>query len=157
MSPLVQGMIEASGTEEEIPLPNVRSAMLSKSIAYCTYHVDNPPKPIPRPLTTDNLGDHVDEFDAAFVDVDVEVLYELISAANYLDITSMLNLCCSKLASLMKGKKIEEVRQTLRIQNDYAPEVEARIREENMWCDPSQRRDTHQHSPDDESAGSSDA
>lgn len=33
-------MVDDSGTDEEIPLPNVKTAILSKVIDYCKYHKD---------------------------------------------------------------------------------------------------------------------
>ena len=36
-SVLIKGMIDDSGVDEEIPLPNVKKAVLEKIIQYCTY------------------------------------------------------------------------------------------------------------------------
>jgi S-phase kinase-associated protein 1 len=36
-SVLIKGMIDDSGIEEEIPLPNVKKAVLDKIIQFCTY------------------------------------------------------------------------------------------------------------------------
>jgi S-phase kinase-associated protein 1 len=36
-SVLIKGMIDDSGVEEEIPLPNVKRAVLEKIVQYCTY------------------------------------------------------------------------------------------------------------------------
>ena len=36
-SVLIKGMIDDSGVEEEIPLPNVKRASLQKIIEFCTY------------------------------------------------------------------------------------------------------------------------
>ena len=44
MSTLVRNMVDDSGTDEEIPLPNVKTAILSKVIDYCKYHKDSPPE-----------------------------------------------------------------------------------------------------------------
>ena len=41
-------------------------------------------------------------------------------AANYLDIKSLLDLGCAKIASLIKGKTPEEIRQTFNIVNDFS-------------------------------------
>ena len=61
-------------------------------------------------------------------------LFELIVAANYMDIKSLLDLGCAKVATLIKGKSPEDIRRTFNIVNDFTPEEEARIREENRWC-----------------------
>lgn len=36
--------------ENEIPLPNVKGSVLTKVVQYLTYHIDNPPKTIEKPL-----------------------------------------------------------------------------------------------------------
>ena len=72
---------------------------------------------------------------AKFVDIEQELLFELILAANYMDIKSLLDLTCAKVASMIKGKSPEEIRQTFNIVNDFTPEEEAKVREENKWCE----------------------
>lgn len=53
--PLARNMVDDSGTDEEIPLPNVKTAILSKVIDYCKYHKDSPPEEIQKPLKSTNL------------------------------------------------------------------------------------------------------
>ena len=55
-------------------------------------------------------------------------------AANFLDIKSLLDLCSAKLASWITSKSVEEIREFFGIENDYTPEEEAKIKEENMWA-----------------------
>ena len=62
------------------------------------------------------------------------MVFEIILAANYMDIKSLLELASSKVASIIKGKTPEEIRKTFNIQNDFTPEEEQQIREENQWC-----------------------
>lgn len=56
-------------------------------------------------------------------------------AANYLDIKPLLDLTCATVASMIKGKTPEEIRKTFNIVNDFTPEEEAQVREENKWCE----------------------
>ena len=51
----------------------------------------------------------VPPWDADFIDVECERISELILAANYLDISGLLDLACAKIASLIKGKTPEEI------------------------------------------------
>ena len=51
-----------------------------------------------------------------------------------MDIKPLLELASSKIASIIKGKSPEEIRKIFNIQNDFTPEEEAQIREENQWC-----------------------
>ena len=129
-------MIEDGGSDEEYPLPNVKSAILSKVIDYCNYHKDHPAEEITKPLRSGNLAEcNVSEWDMEFVNIEKEILFELILAANYMDIKPLLELCCAKVASMIRGKTVEQIRQEFNIVNDFTPEEEARIREENKWCE----------------------
>ena len=88
-----------------------------------------------QPLKSEHLSDVVSEWDSKFVDVDHELLFELILAANYMDIKSLLDLTCAKVASMMKNKTPEEIRKLFNITNDFTPEEERQVREENRWCE----------------------
>lgn len=66
-----------------------------------------------------------------------EEILELILASNYLDIKSLLELSCAKVATMIKGKSPEEIRETFGIINDFTPEEENQIREENKWAEES--------------------
>ena len=79
----------------------------------------------------------VDQWHADFVNVDQEMLFEIVMAANYLDIKPLLELSCAKTASLIKGKSVQEIRQFFNIENDFTPEEEAQIMEENRWAEES--------------------
>jgi S-phase kinase-associated protein 1 len=70
-----------------------------------------------------------------FISVEQEVLFELILAANYMDIKPLLDLTCATVASLIKGKTPEEIRKQFNIVNDFTPEEEASVREENKWVE----------------------
>ena len=127
---------EDEESEQEIPLPNVKSAVLAKVVEFCNYHVTNGRmKEIEKPLKSANMAEVVGEWDANFVGIDQEMLFELILAANYMDIKSLLDLTCAKVASMIKGKTPEEIRKTFNIVNDFTPEEEAQVREENKWCE----------------------
>ncbi|RLN55431.1 hypothetical protein BBJ29_001886 [Phytophthora kernoviae] len=117
---------------QEIPLPNVKSGILAKVVEFCQYHRDTPMAEIQKPLKSNNLRDSVEEWDANFVDVaDHEMLFELILAANYMDIKSLLDLSCAKVATMIKGKTPEAIRATFGITEEFTPEEQQRILEEN--------------------------
>ncbi|GKB61205.1 SKP1-like protein 1A [Tanacetum coccineum] len=70
-------------------------------------------------------------FDADFVKVDQGTLFDLILAANYLNIKSLLDLTCQTVADMIKGKIPEEIRKTFNIKSDVTSEEEEEVRKEN--------------------------
>ncbi|KAI3864417.1 hypothetical protein MKX03_007772 [Papaver bracteatum] len=71
---------------------------------------------------------------AKFVNVDQATLFDLILAANYLNIKELLDLTCQTVADMIKGKTPEEIRKTFNIKNDFTPEEEEEVRRENQWA-----------------------
>jgi S-phase kinase-associated protein 1 len=63
------------------------------------------------------------------------MLFELILAANYMDVRPLLDLSCATVASYIRGKTPDEIRALFNIVNDFTPEEEAQIREENKWVE----------------------
>lgn len=127
----VKHMIEDTGTEESIPIPNVSGKILAKVIEYCKYHVDANKKADEKPSKTE---DDVKQWDSEFVKVDQATLFDLILAANYLNIKGLLDLTCQTVAQMIKGKTPEEIRKTFNIKNDFTPEEEEEVRRENQWA-----------------------
>ncbi|XP_061367721.1 SKP1-like protein 1B isoform X2 [Gastrolobium bilobum] len=95
-SQTIKHMIEDDCADSGIPLPNVTSKILAKVIEYCKKHVEaaNPDeKPSDEDLKT---------WDADFVKVDQATLFDLILAANYLNIKSLLDLTCQTVADMIR-------------------------------------------------------
>ncbi|CEP00175.1 Skp1 family, tetramerization domain containing protein [Plasmodiophora brassicae] len=138
MSELVKTVLESDKDQTVIPLPNVKGAILDKVVKYLRYHVGNPSKEIEKPLKSAIMREVVDDpWDAEYVDIPQDVLFELILAANYMDIKPLLDLTCAKVASMLKGKSPEEIRKQFNIVNDFTPEEEEAVRNENKWAEES--------------------
>jgi len=116
----------------------VKADVLAKVIEFCKMHASVPMNTIEKPLPSTQMKDVVQEQYATFIDsVSQNMLFEIIMAANYMDVTSLLELACAKVASMIKGKSPEEIRKTFNIRNDFTPEEEAAVLEENKWCEES--------------------
>jgi len=100
-------------------------------IEYCKYHVDNQKAGDDKPATSE---DEIKAWDLDFVKVDQATLFDLILAANYLNIKNLLDLTCQTVADMIKGKTPEEIRKTFNIKNDFTPEEEEEVRRENQWA-----------------------
>eukprot|EP00164_Ancoracysta_twista_P000984 GFYU01001288.1.p1 GENE.GFYU01001288.1~~GFYU01001288.1.p1 ORF type:complete len:151 (-),score=56.34 GFYU01001288.1:139-591(-) len=127
MSLTVKNMLDDTGSDAPIPLSNVDAKTLSKVVEFCKYH---------QQAKQNNMSDDDKQaWDKEFVKVDQPVLFELILAANYLDIKDLLDLTCRTVADMIKGKTPEEIRKTFNIKNDFTPEEEEEVRRENSWCE----------------------
>jgi hypothetical protein len=135
-SVLIKNIVEDSGLQEEIPLVSVSKAILDKIIEYCQHHSYTLPLPIKKPIPTDQIKDAVtDVWDADFINsFDEDSLIDLTLASNYMDIKCVLDLCCGKIASMFKGKTIDELRAKYGITEEFTPEEEERLKKEYPWA-----------------------
>jgi len=137
MSVTIKNMLEdmeGVGSDTPIPLPNVTGKILEKVITYCKYHLEHP-TPASEDKKDEKRTDDIIPWDQEFCKVDQATLFELILAANYLDIKPLLDLTCKTVANMIKGETPEEIRKTFNIKNDFTPEEEEQVRKENEWCE----------------------
>lgn len=137
-SVLIKNMVGDLGEEtmtEAIPIPNVNGAVLKKVIDWCSHHRNDPAPAAEDDSDSRKKTTDIDEWDQKFMQVDQEMLFEIILAANYLDIKQLLDVGCKTVANMIKGKSPEEIRKTFNIQNDFTPEEEDQIRRENEWAE----------------------
>ena len=159
MSQTIRHMIEDGCTDGGIPIPNVTARTLAKVLEYCNHHATAAAAAAAAAAassessagaaaaaaagsefagSSSNAGkdDGADlaSFDKAFVEVDKDTLYDLLLAANYLNVKPLLDLCCQKVADMIRGKTAEQIRQEFGIKNDFSPEEEEEIRKENQWA-----------------------
>uniref|UniRef100_A0A8C6T7B0 S-phase kinase-associated protein 1 n=1 Tax=Neogobius melanostomus TaxID=47308 RepID=A0A8C6T7B0_9GOBI len=102
--------MDDEGDDDPVPLPNVNAAILKKTT--------------PSPEDDENKEKRTDDipvWDQEFLKVDQGTLFELILAANYLDIKGLLDVTCKTV--------------TFNIKNDFTEEEEAQVRKENQWCE----------------------
>ena len=110
-----------------IRLPKVSGEILEKVIAFCSHHQTEPMTPITTPLRSDVLQEVVQEWYADFVTVPKEMLFGLVAAANYLNITQLLDLTCLAVSILIKGKSAQELREMFNIPAELSEEERAGI------------------------------
>ncbi|OVA10210.1 SKP1 component [Macleaya cordata] len=121
-SQTIKQMMEDLCADDSIPLPNVTSKILAKVIEYCKKHIES------------KEDEDLKAWDAEFVKVDQRTLFEIILAANYLNIKNLLDLTCQAVADGIKDKTPEEIRKTFNIKNDFTKEEEEAVRRENQWA-----------------------
>ena len=102
----------------ELYLKDIKYSTIIKIKIYLEHYTYNTPKKIEMPLPNKDFKDCIDEWDYDFINCDTETILELMVAANFLDINSLLDLTSAKIASLIKGKNSEEIRRILNMEND---------------------------------------
>nr|GLL41324.1 SKP1-like protein 1A [Ipomoea trifida] len=120
----IKYMIDDECVDTVIPIANVTGKILAKVIEYCKLHAE----------AAKTSQDDLKDFDANFIKVDNQTLLDLIMAANFLNIKSLLDLTCQAVANLIENKTVEELRKNFNIQNDFTPEEEEEVRRENAWA-----------------------
>lgn len=117
VSVLVKTSIENDEDATEVPLPGVEGPILKLVTEYMNHHKGVEPPIIEKPLRSKVMKDVCkDNWDADYIDKigeDRQQLYDLILAANYMDIRSLLHLGCAKVASLIKGQPLEKIKDIL--------------------------------------------
>lgn len=136
MAVTIKNMLEDMDqmSPDVIPLPNVTGKILGKVIEYCKYHLEHP-TPVSEEKKEEKSTENISPWDQDFCKVEQNTLFELILAANYLDIKPLLDLTCKTVANMLKGKNPEEIRKIFNIKNDFTPEEEELVRKENEWCE----------------------
>lgn len=119
MSKLVEETIgdddEEIEDDSEVPLPNVSTPVLEKVLEYCKHYQEEPMTAIQTPLKSSKLEELVQPWYAEFVKVPRALLFDLVAAANFMDIKSLLDLTCLAVSILIKGKSAAELREMFNI------------------------------------------
>ncbi|PHT62841.1 hypothetical protein T459_33306 [Capsicum annuum] len=127
-SEMIKNMIEDGCATSVIPLPNIDSKTLIKVIEYLNKHIN-----MGKAAETGEEDD-LKEFDEQFVNMGWEELFDVIMAANYLNIHELMELCCQSAADRLKNKSVRAVREMLKITNDLTEEEEQEIINDAPWA-----------------------
>ena len=125
-SVVLKGLIEDFPNDEVLPIRVNKDALL-KIKEYLEHYKDEKPKEIETPLKSSELKECVDEWDYNFIgkEENIEVLENLILAANVLDIKPLLNLLSAKIALKIRGINTPTIRNVFGIKelNDNEEKV----------------------------------
>ncbi|KAF8093913.1 hypothetical protein N665_0374s0005 [Sinapis alba] len=131
-SQMIYYMVEDGCVGTEISITNVTGVILAKVIEYCKKHVIIPDGDGD---SSSSMVEELRNWDAEFMkNMDKPTLFDLINAANYLNIKNLFNLTCQTAADMITGKTVDEIRTFLNIENDFTPEEEAEMHAENQWA-----------------------
>ena len=136
LSNLLKRKIESGEGNAPIPLAEVDEKIIDKIIEYLEHCSENPPKIIEKPLQTNDMKNATDEWSANFVDkIPLEDLVNLTTAASYMEISSLIDLCCAKLACMCQDKYEEDIFKVFNINETFTENEKKKLREDNKWIE----------------------
>ena len=115
MSKLVCNILDGDSEATRIQVKQVDGDTLKMIVDYLKHHKGVEPAEIAKPIRSVKMEKIVeDPWDAKFInDLPKRSLFQLILGANYMDCKSLLHLGCAKVATMIKGKSPEEIKQIL--------------------------------------------
>lgn len=148
LSVVLADMIDNGCAGGNIPLPNVDDRALAMVIKYCDKHAaaetDSTHGAADEGVGSSGGGGGTStaaskkdlyEWDRKLVDdLTQDALFDLITAANFLDIKGLLEASCQKVADMIAKKTPAQVRRIFNIANDFTAEEEEEIRNESPWA-----------------------
>ncbi|EDW73031.2 uncharacterized protein Dwil_GK17326, partial [Drosophila willistoni] len=99
-----------------ISLPDVHSTTLAKILIWAEHHKDEPV-----PVRREEMGDNtltLSPWDIEYFKMDLTLLFDLMNAAENLDIEGIVHGSCKTVADLIKGKTTAEMREIFNIRCD---------------------------------------
>lgn len=136
ISDLVRDSLTDAEDDDPIEILRVSSDCLEKVVEFLKHYKEENMKEIPTPLGGSSFNEIMDQkWYQDFVadeNLNREMLFDLLTAANYMGIKPLLDLTCLKVTFQLTGKNAEEIRQILNLP-ELSPEEEAQAREEHKW------------------------
>lgn len=119
LSLLVKSALDKDQNELYLKLPSVHSNELKHIVQYLVQKDGDTKVAVRKPLQENMVKSCITEckWEADFIDniasESLHNLRELTQAANYMDIHSLLHLCCSKVALVLKGKTSQQMKEMM--------------------------------------------
>lgn len=130
------GLLRSITNDFDITVPvtvqEVTGNILKLIVEYLKHYKECVPREIIKPLTSSKLSDFVDAWDYEFTNIDRDTIFDLIPAANFMDIAPLLELACAKIASIMTGMDAETIKKEFDILEDMTEEEQQKMEEEEL-------------------------
>ena len=127
---------EANQTTFEIK--DVDGKTLQLIVNFLNHYEGTAPKEIDKPIKSSNLKEILDEWSFDFLEhLSVDEVSNLTVGSNYMEIQSLLDIVCARIAVMCKDKSDEEIITMFNIKEVFSENEKAKIREENKWIEDS--------------------
>ena len=108
---LKEKLLDSNNKKMEIQLKEVKYDILKKVVEYLNYYKNRTIKEIPKPTPSGDLYSFLDDWDFNFINnMNLDDTFSLMNAASELGVQPLLDLASSKVASILKTKNLDEIR-----------------------------------------------
>jgi len=112
LSKFLANTIEEFGTGEALPIQGqITGATMRQVVRWCEYHAES--------VDEDDVADQDEDF---MKELSQTEIFDVMLAANFLDIDALVELTAKSIANMAKGKTTEELRAQFNIQSDWTAE-----------------------------------
>jgi len=106
--------LEQDPNSTVIPCPTVKPEVFAEILNYMEHHKGVDPPIIEYPAKSVNMSENcTDPWDADFVDnlfkKSKRLFYDVLNAANFLEVVSLVHLCCCKIATCVMNCPLDNV------------------------------------------------
>lgn len=142
-SDFITSMFENSSNEDEPPIIQVQSHILDIIDKFLMHYKGLEIQAIKQPLEHKTLhpDDGIPKWDSEFINaISEEDLFEVVTASNYLDIKSLVSLCCARIGLYIKNKiadkygRIDEEELKFFMANGMTREEVGKLSVEAKWA-----------------------
>lgn len=101
------------GNQSIFSFHNIKYDIAKKIVDFLEYYNKNKPKETNRVVAIYDFEREMSNFDKEYTNIDINTIIDLIHAANFFEIKSLIELLTTKLDSLMMRKNPEEIYKNL--------------------------------------------
>ena len=102
-SGILKGMMEDFPDDTSFPMKSIKGNILEKIKDYLMHYENVEPEKIEIPLKSNNFSECVNNWDFNFLGNDIDIIFDLLEAANYMDIKPLHELVSAYLGSNIRG------------------------------------------------------
>ena len=133
-SGVIKGLLEDYPENTEFPLNQINGNTLEKIKEYLIHYQESEPEKIQIPLKSLNFNECVPEWDFNYLGEDVDMIFDLLHASNYMDIKSLFELTSAKLGSKIKGMTSQQVKNDFEIP-ELTPEESEQVMNDKKFLE----------------------
>lgn len=117
-----------------IPVPNLSGETLLRVTEFVTHHHAHPNPEYDKMCEAERRAAEMVEWDKDFVTpLKMSEVFDLIMAANYLDLKPLLELSAKRVAQSLKGKSEREIFALFGVDRDMTEEEREKVKQDHPW------------------------